>query len=117
KLTLVDLRIPAEVLQTHVRPADMDKVNAGLLLQDATNYYVILNRPEEQKPDLQGPYPNAVLLRWTAVNGTIYSFYRQTGKLHWYKPMPNQILLLERFQDLPMLLFTARFNRQVNAGA
>jgi hypothetical protein len=116
KLTLVDLLVPAEVLQAHVRPADMDKVNAGLLLQDAKNYYVILNRSEEQKPDLQGPYPNVASLRWTPINGTIYSFYRPTGKLHWYKPMPNQILLLERFQDLPMLLFTARFNKQVNGG-
>jgi outer membrane protein assembly factor BamB len=117
KLTVIDLRIPGEVLQAQVRPADLDKVSAGLLLQDSKQYYVILNRPEEPKPELQGPYPNVVGLRAAHVNGTVYALYRQTGKLNWITPAENQIVLLERFQELPMMVFTARYNKPVNGGA
>jgi hypothetical protein len=86
------------------------------LLQDSNQYYVILNRPAEPKQDLQGPYANVVVMRTAPVNGTVHAFYRQTGELNWYKRVANQIVLLERFGDLPMMVFTARFNRAVTPG-
>jgi hypothetical protein len=117
KLTLVDLRLAREVFHAQAQPADMDKVIAGLWLQDSKQYYVILNRPSEQKPDVKGPYPNVMGLRSEHVNGTVYAFDRQTGALCWCVADVNQMLLLERFQDLPMLFFTARFNKPVSGGA
>jgi outer membrane protein assembly factor BamB len=117
KLTVVDLRLAREIFHAQLQPADMDKVDAGLLLQDSQQYYVILNRPGEQRPDLLGPFPNIVFLRSTPVNGTVHAFHRQTGERSWYVSVSNQMILLERFQDLPMMLFSARFNKQVNGGS
>jgi hypothetical protein len=77
---------------------------------------VILNRPVEPKQDLQGPYANVVVMRTAPVNGTVHAFDRQTGEWKWYKRVANQIVLLERFGDLPMIVFTARFNRAVTPG-
>ena len=91
----------------------MDKVDGGLLLQDPKQYYAILNRPNEQKPDIQGPSANVMMLRTAPVNGTVYAFDRQTGKYNWFLPVTNQMILLERFQELPMLFFTARFNKPI----
>ena len=93
KITVADLRIPKEVFHARVPSADMDKVNAGLLLQDSNQYYVILNRPPEPKQDLQGPYANVVVMRTAPVNGTVHAFDRQTGELKWYKRVANQIVL------------------------
>ncbi|HLJ93661.1 MAG TPA: PQQ-binding-like beta-propeller repeat protein [Gemmataceae bacterium] len=115
-ITVADLRIPKEVFHAAIPPADMAKVNAGLLLQDSKQFYVILNRPAEANPDLQGPFSNVNILRSAPVNGTIHAFDRQSGERNWYKRMPNQMLLLERFSDLPMMLFTAKFIKMVNGG-
>jgi outer membrane protein assembly factor BamB len=116
EVTVADLRGAKEVFHARVRPADMEKVNAGLLLQDSKQYYVILNRPSEKKPDVDGPYSNVVVMRTAHVNGAVHAFHRQTGELNWYKRVANQIVLLERFEDLPMVVFTGRFNRLVNPG-
>jgi len=78
---------------------------------------VILNRPVEQRPEIAAAAANVVALRTARVNGTVYAFDRQTGKYNWYVPVANQMVLLERFGDLPMMLFTARFNRPVSGGA
>lgn len=117
KATVVDLRLAKDVFHAQVQAADMEKVNTGLLLQDSKQYYLVLNRPSEQKPEMQGPYPNVVGLRSEPVNGTVYAFDRQTANVSWYVPVAEQILLLERFPDLPMMLFTARFNKAVSGGA
>jgi outer membrane protein assembly factor BamB len=116
KLTVVDLHLAREVFHAQVLAADIEKVNGGLLLQDKKQYYAILNRPSEQKPDIQGPLANVMMLRTAPVNGTVYAFDRQTGKYNWYLPVPNQMILLERFGELPMLFFTARFNKAVRNG-
>src|SRR5207253_3187630 len=76
----------------------------------------------DPKDGTQGPYPNVAGLRSVLVNGKVYAFDRQTGKYNWYVPegdqmVVSQMLLLERFQDLPMMLFTAKFNRPVSGGA
>jgi outer membrane protein assembly factor BamB/tetratricopeptide (TPR) repeat protein len=116
-LTVVDLRLAREIFHAQVLPADMEKVNGGLLLQDSRQFYAILNRPSEHKPDgLQGLVANVMMLRTAHVNGTVYAFDRRTGKYNWYVPVANQMMLLERFEDLPMLFFTARFNKPVGGG-
>src|SRR5262249_21192556 len=58
-LTVVDLAARREMLRSRVDPADLDKVNEGLLLKDAGLCYVILNRPPEDNANqaLRGPFP------------------------------------------------------------
>src|SRR5205807_2592910 len=91
----------------------LEKVNEGLLLQDAGNFYVVLNRAAEPNPQIQGPWPNLNGLRSVPVNGMVYAFARDTGKLRWrtMEPVLNQMLLVERFQELPVLIFTAKYNK------
>jgi outer membrane protein assembly factor BamB len=115
RLTVVDLKAQREVFHANVRPGDLDQVTAGWLLRDKLWYYAILNRPAEQAPgNLQGPWANVYSLQTELVNGTVYSFNRSTDKLEWYLPVPHQMILLEQFQELPVVIFTARYNKRVN---
>ncbi len=133
KLTIVDLRArpkPKEVFHAQVSPAHMEKVNDGVLLQDSRQYYVALNRPPEQNLNQQGfmpgmgmpggfmapgIVPNQSALRGENVNGMVYAFERATGEFKWLIHAPNQMILLQDFQELPMVVFTAQYHQMVNA--
>jgi outer membrane protein assembly factor BamB/tetratricopeptide (TPR) repeat protein len=121
KVTVVDLSTLREVLRTEVLADHVKKVNDGHVLQDRGDYYLILNRPPEAPagglPGVQaGPAQNTFGLRCMPVNGWVYAFRRDTGEIHWrpWDPVLNQMLLLEQFQDSPVLLFTAKYNRVMN---
>jgi hypothetical protein len=55
-------------------------------------------------------------LRSLTVNGEFYSFTRD-GELNWHNPVHNQMLVMEHFKEMPILLFTSRYNKWVNQGA
>jgi hypothetical protein len=55
-------------------------------------------------------------MRCLNVNGTVYAFDRATGKTKWYNPIANQMLVLDQFKDLPILIFTARSNEWLLQG-
>jgi hypothetical protein len=118
-LTAVDLTTRREVLRTTVEKTYLDKVNDGLLLADRRDFYVILNRPPEPNPLMpgaqQGPWTTMGGLRTAPVNGWVFAFRRDSGELHWrtLEPVLQQQLLLEQFQDLPMLLFSSRSHQVV----
>jgi hypothetical protein len=111
-LSVVDLQLAKEVFHASILPAHLDKVNDGLLLADSRQWYAILNKPNEQNVN-QGPWPNAVTLRTAPVNGMVYAFDRASSKLGWYVNVPQQMVLLERFAELPMVVFTAKYHKKV----
>jgi outer membrane protein assembly factor BamB len=117
QLKVIDLRTQKPVLQSTVARAHLDNVtNEGsLFLQDSRQYYVVLNRPNDPG-NAQGPYPNVAYLRTARAHGRVYAFDKATGEVAWHNPVENQMVLLEQFEDLPILLFTARVNKQVNVG-
>jgi hypothetical protein len=49
-------------------------------------------------------------LRSARVNGTLYAFDRVSGKVRWFAEVPAQMMLLDQFEDLPVILFSARYN-------
>src|SRR5262249_36817572 len=60
-------------------------------------------------------------LRHTPVSGVVYAFHKARGTLSWHFPHEtdkalSQMLLLERFEELPVLLFTARVNKAIAQG-
>jgi outer membrane protein assembly factor BamB len=114
KMTVVNLNTQREIFQAYIRPGHLDKVTSGLLLRDRQYYYALLNRPAESNANMQGPWANVYSLQTELANGILYSFERATGKLAWYNSVPNQMILLEQFQELPMILFTARYNKRIN---
>jgi outer membrane protein assembly factor BamB len=118
KVTAVDLNTGRVVLRTRVFPKDLDKVQQAHLLRDKDLYYLVFDQPaDQQKNPWGGPWPSVMNgLYSITVNGKIYAFYRSTGKLRWINDVPSQMLVLNQFQDLPMLLFTARSNKPMNQG-
>jgi outer membrane protein assembly factor BamB len=102
-VTIVDLRLGRDAFQANVAESHLDKVHSGLLLDDAGQYFVVLNKANEGSP----PASNFVNMRSAPVNGMVYAFDKTTGRMDWYVQVSKQMLLLEQFQQLPMLLFSA----------
>jgi hypothetical protein len=115
-----------EVLQTRTGKSlfkgavDADRVNAHMktasgamavtspvLLADADRYYVFLNR----NPDAgRGPVVYGYsMIRSLPVNGAAYAFDKATGKRLWFHEVfKNQMILLERFDELPCIVAAAQ---------
>src|SRR5262249_51155060 len=47
-------------------------------------------------------------MRSIPVDGYFYAIDRQTGKVRWNSPVPNQTVVLEHFPEMPVIMFTAR---------
>jgi hypothetical protein len=53
--------------------------------------------------------------RCTTINGMFYAFDHK-GKMRWNSRIKNQMLVLEQFQNMPLVLFTTRYNRMAQGG-
>jgi hypothetical protein len=112
---VVDLGTQKEVpVQDKVRPEHLAKAQAVYLLSDEDFVYLAINGPPD--PNVQaaggGLQPNLLPgggMRSVPVNGEVYSFRRETGKLNWHYPFENQHLVLTHFDETPMVLGTARY--------
>jgi len=99
----------------------LEKVEKISLLSDDKAVYIACNGPGN--PDMQpwgGVQSNLMPgtgLRALSINGELYSFDRTSGELKWHNPVPSQMLVLEQFKEMPVLLFTARYNKWANQGA
>jgi hypothetical protein len=49
------------------------------------------------------------------VDGMVYCFHRQSGQRNWFNPVEHQQMILTQFDELPMVLFTARY-QVINGG-
>src|SRR5207244_1980220 len=82
------------------------------LLHDREQFYLAVSGSgDPQDNGLRGPMPNLVGLRTVPVNGKLYAFDRATGKLRWKADVPQHLLVLEHFKELPFILCTARYVR------
>src|SRR5262249_36558091 len=50
-------------------------------------------------------------LRGLHVNGFLYSFDLKTGEQNWFNIADNQMILLDEFERIPVVLMTARYNK------
>jgi len=50
-------------------------------------------------------------LRGLMVNGELYCFDAKTGELNWHNPAANQMIVLEQFSEMPMVLLTSRYTK------
>ena len=60
-----------------------------------------------------GVQPNVVSnsgLRSVPVHGYVYAFKRKTGAIQWFNKVENQQMIVSMIDELPVLLFTARYN-------
>jgi outer membrane protein assembly factor BamB len=106
-VTVVDLNERKELLRLAVEPKHLEKLVRGMLLRDRTQFYLALQGPPEGTV-AGDPYPPLnPPVKTTEVNGMIYAFDRFTGELHWHSRALSQMLVLDHFEESPVLLMTA----------
>jgi outer membrane protein assembly factor BamB len=123
KMTVVDLRtfkvvLTANVKQGRVGDDDLKNLKEPLLLRDNDRYYVALNQPIDSKVMGGVVTPNfGNGLRCHLVNGWLLAFDHK-GEFLWhvYERMKNQMIVLEQFHHLPLLLFSSRYTEMSQAG-
>jgi len=120
KVTVFDLNTEKEVLKGQMDPKHIDKAQYVTLLQDRDRIYLAINGPLDAEVAPWGGVQSNLLqgtgMRSIPVNGYVYAFDRETHKLKWRAEAPNQMLVMESFADLPLLLFTSRFHKMVGNG-
>lgn len=124
KVTVIDLNTRKEVLKGALDPKHLAKAQYVHLLADAQNYYLAINLPSDaaNSPNgipLSGLMPGSGM-RSIPVNGYFYALHKSTGKVHWVSAgeLREQMLVLEHFHEMPVVMFTARHGADGNnAGA
>jgi tetratricopeptide (TPR) repeat protein len=127
--------LSAGVVHGRVTPDDLKGLKDPMLLSDADRFYVALNRPIDPIKVSAGVLANNFQngLRCATVNGWFVALHRHAGQrkigdktvawkagdFHWhsYTPIQNQMIVLEQFDQMPVILFTARYNELINGGA
>jgi outer membrane protein assembly factor BamB len=124
KVVAVDLRLRREVLRSsilhgRITADDLKNLHEPLLLQGGDAFYVALNKLVDPRQVnggvLSNNFSNGVRCR--LVNGWFCSFDSK-GKFRWhsYTPIVHQLIVLEQFAALPVVLFSARYNELINGG-
>ncbi len=121
--------LSTSVVQGRVTLDDLKNVKDPLLLHDSQRFYLALNKPVDTSEVSGGIVSNnfANGLRCAPVNGWVMAFHRADGDRkdgdrvitwkkgglvwHSYVPLSNQMIVLEQFQNLPVMLFSARYNK------
>src|SRR5205823_1308545 len=114
-----------DVLEARIDdPKQLDQAQELHLLADKDQFYLAVYRPTGGNGNRfggqgQGPWTNlSPGLRSLRVSGMVYAFDRATGQMNWRsaEPVLNQMLVLDQFKELPILLFTAQSMRVVPLG-
>lgn len=136
KTTILDARTGKELLssnlaQYRIAPQDLTGLQAPLLLQDSERYYIALNKPIDANKIVNGHVHNNFNngTRCLPVNGWFVALHKEDGKrkigerdVSWKKgdmawhsqtPIKNQMLIVEQFDHLPVILFTTRYNEVI----
>ena len=103
-------------------PEHMKNVKEAYLLADAQNFYIAFHTTtdftkKDHPPTMTDPWDNMynnVGLRSIPVNGAMYAFNRSSSKLRWWNEVYHEKLSLENSRDMPILLFTARWQDNMN---
>jgi hypothetical protein len=120
KVTALEVATNKDVLQTTVDPEHIKKVQSIALLQDSTQFYLLIRQPTDPVVNPGGgPYTNILPdtgIRSLPVNGMVYAFEKAKGKQVWRNEAVQQMLVLEHYEDLPFLLFTSRYQKPAGNG-
>jgi outer membrane protein assembly factor BamB len=107
-VTFVSLGQRKVVLSSFVDAAHMKDLKEAHLLADADQVYVAFDTTNPNGT-VESNLKAESGLRGITVNGEMYAFDRHSGKIRWHTEIRNQQLVLQQWQDLPVLLFTARY--------
>jgi outer membrane protein assembly factor BamB len=138
KLTVLDVETGKEIVssnlvQGRITPEDVKGLKDPLLLHDSERFYIALNKPINSGKVGSGLVYNNFNngTRCLTVNGWFVAVQRQDGHKkvgdrdlawkkgdlawHSYMPVHNQMIVLDQFDQAPVVVFTARYNEiQIN---
>jgi outer membrane protein assembly factor BamB len=75
------------------------------LVQDDSQFYFLCQVPSAEANIRRDISPMGHFFQGLPVNGTVYAFDRSTGHKVWERHVPHQVLVLDQFEDLPILFF------------
>ncbi len=94
--------------KAHVNPpGGQPEVHA---LLDGGSAYLFFNLPvdaNQPQANRRTVYAQNAQLRGVPINGPIYAFDRHGGQLRWRKDAPPQVLLLDQFDESPLLVLAS----------
>ena len=126
--------VSGNILHGKIGLEELKGLQSPLLLADADRFYLALNRPTDLNKLGGGQVHNNFSsgLRCQPVNGWVVALHRKDGAAkvkgemkpyqkgsfawHSFAPLRNQMMVLEQFDQLPVLLFSARYNEPINGG-
>jgi outer membrane protein assembly factor BamB len=117
KVTVVDMRTRKDVLRAAIDPSHIKKARSISMLQDNLNIYVAINGPPDPNFGGNGPWSTMqpyTGIRTLPVNGYFYALDRRTGKVRWNSEVSSQMLVLEHFREMPMIMFSSRYQKWNN---
>jgi outer membrane protein assembly factor BamB/tetratricopeptide (TPR) repeat protein len=97
-----------DVAKTKINPKHIHNADAVHLLQDRMNYYVAIDGPNHVDHPASAFEPTSGL-RAVPVNGWVYAINRQSGKLSWTNEYSSAVIVLNNFQQIPVLVCTSRY--------
>jgi hypothetical protein len=114
EVSIFEPRTGKEVKKLAIKAAHLDSVTKATLVRDAANYYIALVGPNDPKSRILdiGAVTAMGDLRLVPINGMFYMFDRETGEVKTANRVMNQYLLLNRFEELPVVLFTTVLVRE-----
>jgi len=120
KFTVFDLRTQKEVLKGQLDAAHVAKCQHVTLLEDGNQFYLAVQGPPNQQVAQFGAnavrsnFTNNTGVRSVPVNGYVYAFSKD-GTLKWrtMEEIPNQMLVMEGFKELPFLLFSCQATKMM----
>jgi outer membrane protein assembly factor BamB len=112
RVSILDAASGRRLVHATINPKDLTKGTQLALLQDRSQFYVAIQElvNAQAAPNVV-PVVNVAAgsgLRALPVNGKVYAFDRATGSEQWEAKATRQMLLVDQFADLPVLVFTSR---------
>jgi hypothetical protein len=101
---VIDLNAARELVRLKLDPAPEQRPQTGVLLADAEQFYVGLCA--EGRSGV-GAHFTGALATSAPLNGPLYAFPRAGGPRRWAMQLPNQEVLVSRFDESPVVVCSA----------
>ena len=115
-VTVLDLAKAKVVLKARMKAEHLAKVTDVHLLRDRNDTFIACNGPADASV-LAGSLTSNLMpntgLRGLPVNGALYSF-DDKGTLNWFNEVQNQMIVLDEFAELPVVILTSRYRKWVD---
>jgi outer membrane protein assembly factor BamB len=126
KVTVVDFGLdrahavaPKVLFTAQMKPEHLARVTSLHVLRDQKDVYIACDGQADQQI-LVGSLMSNIMpytgIRVMPVNGELYSFDGTNGELNWHNSCANQMILMEEFHSLPMVVLTSRYRRILPGG-